>query len=164
MTTEFQPVKRGRIWKLPDNVDTDVLAPFDSMNAPWDERRAAMLSEHRDLIDGVAPGDILVAGRNFGCGSSREPAAENLKRLGFAAVLAESYARIFFRNCVAIAFPALVCPGVVAACEEADELEVDIRAGRARNLTRGTDLAVEPYAPEMIEILERGGLLEVLRK
>ena len=105
---------------------------------------------------------MIVAGRNWGCGSSREQAPENLQRLGVTAVVAESFGRIYFRTCIAIAFPHLACPGIHAACEEGDEIEVDVAAGRVRNLTRDRVLEAPAYAPEMLAILEKGGLLNVL--
>ena len=108
--------------------------------------------------------DLIVAGRNWGCGSSREQAPENVKLLGVGAVIAESFGRIYFRNCVAIAFPNLVCLGIAEACEEGDELEVDIGSGRVRNLTQGTELEGEAYTPDMLEIVEKGGLLKMLEE
>ena len=160
----MQTVLRGRVWKFGDNVDTDVMAPWNSISLPWDERRRFVLQNRPEFADKVQPGDIVVAGRNWGCGSSREHAPENLKLLGVAAVLAESYGRIYFRNSIAMAFPNLACPGVHAACEEGDEIEVDIVSGRVTNLTRGTELQAQTYTPAMLEIVEAGGLLEVLSK
>jgi len=157
-------VLRGRVWKFDHDVDTDVMAPWNTLDLPWDERRKAILHTRPEFIQRVQPGDLIVAGRNWGCGSSREHAPENLKLLGIGAVLAESYGRIYFRNCIAIAFPNFVCPGIHAACEDGDELEVHTREGRARNLTRGSDLSFQTYTQEMLDIVEAGGLLEVLKK
>ena len=154
---------RGRAWKFGDNIDTDVMAPWNTLSLPWEERRKTVLHIRPEFIERVQPGDIIVAGRNWGCGSSREQAPENLKSLGLGGVLAESFGRIYFRNCVAIAFPNLACPGVHAACEEGDEVEFDIRTGRVSNLTRGTELRANPYTEDMLSIVEQGGLLEVLR-
>ena len=154
---------RGRVWKFGNNVDTDVMAPWNAMSLPWEERRKQVLPTHTDFVERVRAGDLIVAGRNWGCGSSREQAPENLRRLGIAAVVAESYGRIYFRNCVAMAFPNLACPGIAAACEEGDELEIDVRGGLVRNTTRGTELRAQPYTDDMLAILERGGLLEVLK-
>lgn len=155
-------VRRGRVWKLGDDVDTDVLAPWASISEPWEERRRSMLPSRRDLVDGVRPGDILVAGRNFGCGSSREQAPENLQQLGIGAVVADSFGRIYFRNCVAIAFPTLACAGVAAACEQGDEVEIDLGAGTVKNLTRSVELRGEGYTEDMLAIVEQGGLMKVL--
>ena len=155
---------RGRAWKFGNDVDTDVMAPWNTISAPWEERRGSVLHIRPEFADQVNPGDLIVAVRNWGCGSSREHAPENLQLLGIGAVVAESFGRIYFRNCVAIAFPNLVCPGVAAACEEGDELEIDIESGRVCNLTRGTELRGEAYTPDMLEIVEKGGLLKVLEE
>jgi 3-isopropylmalate dehydratase small subunit len=155
---------RGRVWIFGDDVDTDAMAPWSTLTAPWEERRAAILSTRPEFALRVQPGDLIVAGRNFGCGSSREHAPENLKLLGLGGVVAESFGRIYFRNCVAIAFPNLACPGIHAACEDGDDVEFDVRTGCVRNHTRGVDLAAPPWTPDMVEILAQGGLLEVLRR
>jgi 3-isopropylmalate/(R)-2-methylmalate dehydratase small subunit len=157
-------ILRGRVWKFGDDVDTDVMAPWSSLLRPWEERRRDVLAIRPGFADQVRPGDLVVAGRNWGCGSSREQAPENLKLLGLAAVVAESFARIYFRNAVALAFPHLACPGIHEACEEGDQLELDLRTGRVRNLNRGHVLAGHAYTPEMLAILEAGGLLNVLAR
>lgn len=159
----METVIRGRVWKFGHNVDTDVMAPWNSLGQPWEERRRVILHIRPEFVDRIQPGDVIVAGRNWGCGSSREHAPENLKRLGIAAVVAESFGRIYFRNSVAIAFPNLACRGVHDGFEEGDELELDLTAARVRNLTRGVGLQGQPYAREMLSILEQGGLLNVLR-
>lgn len=155
---------RGRIWKFGDDVDTDVMAPWNSISLPWEERRKHILHIRPEFVEQVQPGDLIVAGRNWGCGSSREHAPENLKLLGVAGVLAESFGRIYFRNCVAIAFPNLSCPGIADACFEGDEVEFDIATGQVRNLTRDVELQASAYTADMLEIVERGGLMEVLRQ
>ena len=155
---------RGRVWKFGDNVDTDVMAPWNTISLPWEERRQAILQTRPEFVAGVQPGDLIVAGRNWGCGSSREQAPENLKLLGIGAVIAESFGRIYFRTCIAIAFPNLACSGIHDACEEGDELECDILTGRVRNLTRGAELQATPYTADMLAIIEQGGLLEVLKR
>ena len=160
----METVIRGRVWKFGHNVDTDVMAPWNSLGQPWEERRKVILHTRPEFVGQVQPGDIIVAGRNWGCGSSREYAPENLKRLGIAAVLAESFGRIYFRNSVALAFPNVACPGVHDAFEEGDEMELDLATARVRNLTRGVELQGRPYAPEMLTILENGGLLNILKE
>jgi len=155
---------RGRVWKLGDDVDTDVMAPWNTLALPFEERRAQLFPSRPDFVAGVRPGDLIVAGQNFGCGSSREQAPENLRLLGIAGVVAESFGRIYFRNCVAMAFPNLGCPGIHPACEEGDEVELDLRTGEVRNLTRNVSLAAPPWTADMLAILEAGGLLEVLRR
>jgi 3-isopropylmalate dehydratase small subunit len=160
----MQALIRGRVWKFGDNVDTDVMAPWNSLSLPWEERRQTVLQIRPDFAESVRPGDVIVGGRNWGCGSSREQAPENLKLLEVAAVVAESFGRIYFRNCVAMAFPNLACPGVHAACEDGDDVELDIRSGIVRNLTRNTTLQARPYTEDMLAIIEQGGLMEVLRQ
>jgi 3-isopropylmalate/(R)-2-methylmalate dehydratase small subunit len=160
----MQTVIRGRVWKFGDNVDTDVMAPWNSLSLPWEERRKTVLQMRPEFVERLQAGDLVVAGRNWGCGSSREHAAENLKLLGLGAVLAESFGRIYFRNCIAIAFPNLVCLGIHAACEDGDDLEVDIGSGLVRNLTRNTRLQAQPYTADMLAIIAAGGLLEVLKQ
>src|SRR5512143_1221052 len=117
---------KGRVWKFGDNINTDVMAPGFVFNAPWEEVKKVILHIHPRFSKEVNPGDVIVAGKNWGCGSSREQATSNLKRLGLSCVVAESFGRIFFRNAVALALPAIVCPGVSTAFEEGDELELDL--------------------------------------
>jgi len=155
---------RGRVWKFGDNVDTDVMAPWNSLDLPIEERTKVTLHIRPEFATTVRPGDVIVAGRNWGCGSSREQAPENLRALGLAAVVAESFGRIYFRSCIAMAFPNVVCPGVAAAFEDGDELELDLMASRVRNRTHGIDLHAVPYAPEMLRIIEKGGLMNVLKE
>jgi 3-isopropylmalate/(R)-2-methylmalate dehydratase small subunit len=155
---------RGRVWKLGDDVDTDVMAPWNTLGLPFEERRAQLFPGRPDFVAGVRPGDLIVAGRNFGCGSSREQAPENLRLLGVAGVVAESFGRIYFRNCVAMAFPNLACAGIHAACQEGDELELDLCSGEVRNRARDVLLTAPPWTADMLAILEAGGLLEVLRR
>lgn len=155
---------RGRVWKFGDNVDTDAMAPWSTLSLSWEERRKTVLATRPEFVREIRLGDVIVAGRNWGCGSSREHAAENLKLLGLGGVLAESFGRIYFRNCVAIAFPNLACPGVRDACEEGDEVAFDLRTGVVRNLTRAISLHAAPYTGDMLQIVEEGGLLEVLRR
>jgi 3-isopropylmalate/(R)-2-methylmalate dehydratase small subunit len=157
-------VVRGRVWLFGDDVDTDVMAPWNDMGRPWEERRERVLHVRPGFAARVRPGDVVVAGRNWGCGSSREQAPENLRLLGLGGVVAGSFGRIYFRNCVATAFPNLVCPGAAAACAEGDEVEFDLATGRLRNLRSGTELRGEAWTPDMLEVLEAGGLLEVLKR
>ncbi|UCE87120.1 MAG: 3-isopropylmalate dehydratase [Deltaproteobacteria bacterium] len=155
---------RGRVWRFGDDVDTDAMAPWNTISLPFEERRRHVLQIRPEFARDVKPGDVIVAGRNWGCGSSREHAPENLKRLGVGGVVAESFGRIYFRNGIAMAFPQLACPGIHAACAEGDDLEFDVRSGRVVNHTRGTELEAPPYTDQMLAILEAGGLLEVLQR
>jgi 3-isopropylmalate/(R)-2-methylmalate dehydratase small subunit len=155
---------RGRVWKFDHNVDTDVMAPWGSFSLPWEERKKMVLHINPRFVEEAQAGDVIVAGRNWGCGSSREQAPDNLKRLGIAAVVAESFGRIYFRNSIAIAFPNVVCPGVWEAFNDGDELELDLESARIRNVTLGTELQGEPYTDEMLAIIKAGGLMNVLRQ
>jgi 3-isopropylmalate/(R)-2-methylmalate dehydratase small subunit len=154
----------GRVWRFGDNVNTDVMAPWDTISQPWEEARHRVLHIRHDFVDRVHPGDVIVAGRNWGCGSSREQAAQYLKNLGLAAVVAESFGRIYFRNSIAIAFPNLACPGVSDAFEDGDEIEIELETAIIRNLSKGKELQGQPYTPEMLEIVEKGGLMALLKE
>lgn len=158
------PVLRGRAWVFGDDVDTDVMAPWDVIAAPFEQRRARILHPRPEFARDVQPGDLIVAGRNWGCGSSREQAPENLQLLGIGAVLAESFGRIYFRNAIAMAFPNLCCPGIAEAVDDGDVVEIDLRSAIVHNRSRGVSLAAQPYTAEMLAIIEAGGLLEVLRR
>ena len=154
----------GRVWRFGDDVSTDLLSPGEYAIAPVEVRRVHCLEALNPRFPSeVQPGDVVVAGRNFGCGSSRETAPENLQALGVACVVADSFARIFLRNAVAIGLPVLACKGVAAAFAEGDELEADLAAGVVRNAGTGAVLQGEPLPPEMREILAAGGILAALR-
>ena len=155
---------RGRVWCFGDDVSTDLLSPGEYAIDPVEVRQAHCLeSLNPSFPVDVRGGDVVVAGKNFGCGSSRETAPENLQALGVACVVAESFARIFLRNAVAIGLPVLACGGVAEAFADGDEIEIDPVSGRVRNLGTGAGLAGEPLPAEMREILAAGGILAVLR-
>jgi 3-isopropylmalate/(R)-2-methylmalate dehydratase small subunit len=155
---------RGRAWCFGDDVSTDVLSPGEFAIAPVEVRKAHTLEalDPRFPVE-ARPGDVVVAGRNFGCGSSRESAPANLQALGIACVVADSFARIFLRNAVAIGLPVLACAGAGAAVAGGDEIEVDLAAGVVRNVRTGAELHGEPLPAEMREILADGGMLPALR-
>jgi 3-isopropylmalate/(R)-2-methylmalate dehydratase small subunit len=149
-------ILKGSVWTFGNNIDTDQITPGRYMDLPVDE-----MSEH--VFEGIAPefakefqtGEIIVGASNFGCGSSRETAPEALKFLGVAAVVAESFGRIFFRNAIAIGLPVLVCPNISGEFSKDDEIEIDIEAARVRNLTTNKELQGEPLHEMMIESLKR---------
>ena len=149
---------RGRVWILGDNIDTDQMAPYP-FGLTWDETRGQMFPGKRAFIDQFQAGDIIVAGSDWGCGSSREQATENIKRLGAAAVVAESFSRLFFRNGIAIGLPCIPCQGIVDACADGDSIEIDLAAGQVRNLANGKRLKAAPYPETMLNILAAGGLM-----
>jgi len=155
---------KGKVWKFGDNINTDVMAPGFVFNAPWEEVKKVILHIHPRFSKEVGPGDVIVAGKNWGCGSSREQATSNLKKLGLGCVVAESFGRIFFRNSVALALPGIVCPGVSKAFEEGEELELDLEIARVRNTTRGTELQGEPLSRDMLAIIAKGGIIPAMRE
>ncbi len=157
-------VMKGRVWLFGDDISTDLLSPGAYAVEPVEVRKLHVLeSVDPSFATTVRPGDILVAGVNFGCGSSRETAPENLKALGIACVVASSFARIFLRNAVAIGLPVLVCPDAPLIVDTGDEAEVDLSKGTFRNVTTGQVAQGEPLPPEMREILAAGGILATLR-
>jgi len=163
-TASSEDRMRGRVWKLDHDISTDVLSPGAYAIDPVEVRKLHVLeSVNPAFASEVEPGDVIVAGRNFGCGSSRETAPENLKVLGVACVCAESFARLFMRNAVAVGLPVLVCGGVHSAFVDGDDIEIDLATGRVRNVVRGTDLQGEPLPEEMRDILTAGGVLSLLR-
>ncbi len=158
-------VLRGRVWRFDHDISTDVLSPGAYALDPVEVRKLHVLeSVNPAFASGVKPGDVIVAGRNFGCGSSRETAPENLKVLGVACVAAESLSRLFMRNAVAVGLPVLICAGVHEAFVEGDSIEIDLASGRVHNVESATDLQGDSLPEEMREILEAGGILAVLRK
>jgi len=144
-----------------NNVDTDVMAPWNTLALPWEERRKAVLAVRPEFVERVQPGDVIVAGRNWGCGSSREQAPENLQLLGVAAVVAESFGRIYFRNCVAIAFPISPAPASTPRAPMVTSWRSTCAAGACTTLRVALCWQAHRYAPDMLAILDAGGLLEV---
>ncbi|MCJ7493603.1 MAG: 3-isopropylmalate dehydratase [Deltaproteobacteria bacterium] len=155
---------KGRVWKFGDNVNTDVMAPGFAFNAPWEELKRVILHIHPKFTQEAKPGDVIVAGKNWGCGSSREQAPANLKRLGIGCVVAESFGRIYFRNSVALAFPSIVCLGISEAFDEGDELELELESARVRNITKGDELKGEALSKDMLAIIAKGGIIPALRE
>lgn len=157
---------KGRAWKVGHDVDTDLIIAARYLNRIEPEFLAAHCLE--DLIPGilakVETGDILVAGRNFGCGSSREHAPIALWAAGFRCVLAESFARIFYRNAINVGLPIIVAPEAAAAIQEGDNLEVDPSEGIITNTSKEQHYRGEPFPPFMREILECGGLIPYVAK
>ncbi len=156
-------VVRGRAWKFGHDISTDLLSPGSYAVDPVEVRMLHTLeSVNPAFASDVEAGDVVIAGRNFGCGSSRETAAENLKALGVACVVADSLARLFMRNAVAIGLPVLICAGVDEAFADGDEVEIDLAAGTIASGDGEHHLQGEPLPPEMRDILAAGGILAVL--
>lgn len=155
---------KGRVWKFGDNISTDhiISGRYLGTTDPKVFAEHAMEAVDPDFSKKVRPGDIIVAGRNFGCGSSREQAPMALKTLGIAAIVGESFARIFFRNCINLGLPAVECKGIHAATSEGQEVEIDLSQGIITT-SSGQKLGISPYPPRVLEILESGGLIPKLR-
>jgi len=156
---------KGRAWKYGDDINTDYIIPGKYMELTDPEEMATHAMEGIDpsFAERVEKGDIIVGGVNFGCGSSREHAPLALKHAGVGCVVAESFARIFYRNAINIGLPALECPGVADAVGEGDVLEVDIPGGVVVNTATGAKLKFNPLPDFMVEVLNAGGLAPYLR-
>lgn len=157
---------RGRAHVLGKNIDTDQIYPgrYLELVAPSDIAAHCLEGVDPAFPERIETGDILVAGTNFGCGSSREHAAIAIKSAGVALVLAESFARIFYRNAVNLALPVLICPGIGKAVENGDVLKVDLKKGLVFNETRGIPLEAEKLSPHIARILESGGIKPLFRE
>lgn len=157
---------RGRAHRYGDNVDTDVIIPARHLNTMDVAELAAHCMEDLDpgFLQTVKPGDVIVGGENFGCGSSREQAPLAIKGARVSCVIARSFARIFFRNSINVGLPALVCPEAAAEIEGGDELAVDLASGRIENVTRGTTYQAEPFPEFLQQIIAAGGLVGYTRR
>ncbi len=157
---------KGKAFKYGDNVDTDVIIPARYLNTPDPKELAAHCMEDIDanFVKSVKPGDIIVAGRNFGCGSSREHAPISIKASGVACVIAASFARIFYRNSLNVALPILECPEAAAAIAAGDTVSVDFETGRITDETSGQTFTAEPFPPFMRDLIAAGGLAAYLSK
>ncbi|MFZ5753904.1 MAG: 3-isopropylmalate dehydratase small subunit [Bacillota bacterium] len=156
----------GQVWKVGHDVDTDLIIAARYLNRSEPEFLAQHCLEDLipNLLERVKAGDILVAGKNFGCGSSREHAPIALKAAGFSCVIAESFARIFYRNAINIGLPIIVAPEVSRTVQEGSKLGVDPVSGEIKDLTTGTVFRGEPFPPFMLEILGKGGLIPYVRE
>ena len=157
---------RGRVWKYGNNVDTDVILPGRYCHMTDAKEFAPHTLEDLDpsFAKEVKPGDVVVGGNNFGCGSSREVAPVGIKTVGVSCVVAHSFARIFFRNCINIGLPIVESPEFCERCAKGDEVEIDLGKGELRNRTNGFTARSHPYPPEIRAIIEAGGLMNYIRK
>lgn len=152
----------GNVIKYGDNVDTDVIIPARYLNTSDHAELASHCMEDLDktFVSRVQPGDIITAGQNFGCGSSREHAPIAIKASGVSLVIAKSFARIFYRNSINIGLAIVECPEAVDGISEGDKVEADMDNGIIRNLTTGKEYKTAPF-PEFIQkIIENGGLIQ----
>lgn len=156
---------KGLVFKYPDNVDTDVIIPARYLNTSDAQELAKHCMEDIDteFVKNVKPGDVMVAGWNFGCGSSREHAPLVIKTCGTGCVIAKSFARIFYRNAINIGLPILECEAAAEEIQAGDEVKVDFDTGVIENLTQGKRYQAQPF-PEFIQnIIRKGGLLASLK-
>ena len=156
----------GSVFKYPDNVDTDVIIPARYLNTPNAKELAAHCMEDidKDFVNKVHEGDLMVGGWNFGCGSSREHAALVPLYLGVRAVIAKSFARIFYRNSINIGLPIMECPEAADAIAAGDEVSVDFDTGLITDKTTGKTFQAEPFPPFIQKIIADGGLMKSLTK
>ena len=151
---------QGKAWKFGENIDTDLIIAARYLNTSDEKVLASHLMEaaRADFVSLISKGDIIVAGENFGCGSSREHAPVAIKAAGIAAVIAKSYARIFYRNAFNTGLPILEIKETDSICE-GDVLEIDLQGGVIKNITQNTQYHFTPIPPFMLELLEAGGLI-----
>ena len=157
---------KGKVHKYGADVNTDVIIPARYLNIydPVELAKHCMEDIDEDFLKRVAPGDIMMATTNFGCGSSREHAPMAIKAAGISCVIAKSFARIFFRNAINIGLPLLECEEAVDNTESGDVLEVDLSRGEIKNVTRGLTFTAIPYPDFMTEIISSGGLIDYTKK
>ena len=161
----MEPVK-GKAWIFPDDVNTDVIFPGRYMSVTDAEETPKYLFEtvYPDFRTKAKPGDVIVAGKYFGCGSSREQAATAIRYFGIGCVVASSFARIFYRNAINLGLPIAIVPDVRKHVSEGDELEVDLAAGKLTNHTTGKELSFEPLPRFILDLIGQGGLIPATRK
>lgn len=157
---------RSKVFKYGDNVDTDVIIPARYLNITNMKELSAHCMEDidKDFVNNVKPGDIIVGGDNFGCGSSREHAPAVIKESGVSCIIANTFARIFYRNALNIGLPIVECPEAVADIKNGDDVEVDLVNGVVINHSTGNSFKTQPF-PEFIQkIVNEGGLLKYIKK
>jgi len=159
-------ILKGKTWKFGDNIDTDAIIPARYLNTsdPKELAKHVMEDADRDFASKSKAGDLIVAGANFGCGSSREHAPIAIKAAALQAVIAKSFARIFYRNAFNIGLPIFESEEASEKINEGDEIEIDADKGRIRNITKGEEYAAKAIPPFMQELISAGGLIEWTRK
>ena len=157
---------KGHVFKYGDNVDTDVIIPARYLNSFDAQELAthAMVDIDPTFTQRVQPGDIIVARKNFGCGSSREHAPLCLKTAGVSCIIAETFARIFYRNSINIGLPIIECPEASREIEEGDEVEIDFDSGKIYDRTKGTEYQGQAFPPFMQKIIACGGLVNYINQ
>ncbi len=151
----------GTVHKYGDNVDTDVIIPARYLNSsdPAELAKKCMEDIDKDFVTRVKPGDIMVANKNFGCGSSREHAPIAIKASGISCIIAETFARIFYRNAINIGLPIIECPAAAKEIEAGDDVEIDFDTGIITDHTKATTYKGQSFPPFMQSIIKAGGLI-----
>lgn len=155
----------GMVYKFGADIDTDAIIPARYLNTfdPAELAKHCMEDADPEFPKKVKPGDIIVADKNFGCGSSREHAPIAIKAAGVSCVIAKSFARIFYRNSINIGLPILECPEAVDAINEGDQIEVELETGKIKNLRTGEEYSAAPFPGFMQEIMDKGGLINYVK-
>ena len=162
MGFEINGVIRGKVWKFGDSIETDAINPYYRYPAMEDLKQHTMEAYRPEFAKEVKPGDVLVAGRNFGCGSSRPGIV--LREVGITAIVVESVSRLFLRNSIARAIPIFMAPGITGIVDDGGMLEVDYPAGMVRNITTGASVELRKFPPLIEQIFRVGGLPEFARE
>ena len=157
---------QGTVFKYGDNVDTDVIIPARYLNSsdPAELATHCMEDIDKEFVHKFRKGDIIVANKNFGCGSSREHAPLAIKAAGASCVIAETFARIFYRNAINIGLPIIECPEAARAIENGYKVKVDFDSGKIFDLTKGTEYQGQPFPPFMQKIIAAGGLVNYINE
>ncbi len=157
---------KGKVWKFLDNINTDEIIPARYLNTSRAEELAMYCMEgiDKNFLNKIRKGDIIVAGKNFGCGSSREHAPVAIKACGISCVIAKTFARIFYRNAINIGLPILESVQASEDIQEGDEIEIDFDSGRIKNITRKQTYNAVSFPPFMQELIKAGGLMEYVKK
>ena len=155
----------GDVWKFGDNIDTDAIVSGQYLDAPLEEVvQHVFESINARFAKDVKTGDIIVAGKNFGCGSSRENAPAALKKLGISGIIAESFARIFFRNAIAIGLPVITSPDAFNCFGEGEHARINLPEAWIENTTKGIRASANPLPDEVLRIIKKGGILNLLKE
>ena len=165
-TTSAMAPTEGKAWVYGDNIDTDVIIParYLMTTDPAELAKHCMEDIDANFVTSVRPGDVIVGGNNFGCGSSREHAPLAIKGAGVAVVIAPSFARIFYRNAINIGLPILECAEAVAAVRAGDTVRVDLASGRIEDVTTGQSFQAQSYPESIMRIITAGGLIAATRQ
>ncbi|TFF86946.1 MAG: 3-isopropylmalate dehydratase [Promethearchaeota archaeon] len=159
----MQKILKGKVWTFGENVDTDVITPGKYLDNLGECKKHVLETLDPEFPENVKEGDIIIADKNFGCGSSRETAPEILQDMGVAVVVAPSFGRIFYRNSFSIGFPLIECDNIINLFDKGDEAEVNLETAAIKNLTSGKSIQCKNIPDILMDILENGGQLKLLK-